>query len=182
VLDPFGRAGAHPGDFARPRALEVAAAMNRLRTLRMRQRPRAGGDSLDPYGSGGARVARRESLWGRVPDHRVDLEPAPGRWRASLAGEVVAESARAILVRETRHAPVVYFPRDDVRDGTLERSRHETFCPFKGEASHWNVRAGGRSEADAAWSYEDPFPEVAGLRGHVAFYADRVAVEPCTGR
>ena len=36
-LDPFHRAGQHPGNFARPRRLEIAAAINRLRTVRMRQ-------------------------------------------------------------------------------------------------------------------------------------------------
>ena len=38
ALDPFHRGGHHPGNFARPRGLEIAAAINRLRTLRMRQR------------------------------------------------------------------------------------------------------------------------------------------------
>jgi predicted ABC-class ATPase len=36
-LDPFHRAGEHPGNFARPRRFEIAAAINRLRTVRMRQ-------------------------------------------------------------------------------------------------------------------------------------------------
>ena len=37
ALDPFGRDGEHPGSFARPRRYEIAAAINRLRTVRMRQ-------------------------------------------------------------------------------------------------------------------------------------------------
>jgi len=42
VLDPFHRPGRHPGDLARPRRFEIAAAINRLRSLRMRQqRPEA---------------------------------------------------------------------------------------------------------------------------------------------
>ncbi|MBT37157.1 MAG: ATPase [Deltaproteobacteria bacterium] len=40
ALDPHHRDEHHPGDFARPRGLEIAAAINRLRTLRMRQKPR----------------------------------------------------------------------------------------------------------------------------------------------
>ena len=38
ALDPFHRGEHHPGNFARPRSLEVAAAINRLRSVRMRQR------------------------------------------------------------------------------------------------------------------------------------------------
>lgn len=38
-LTPEGRAGAHPGRLARPRRYEVAAAMNRLRRGRFRDRP-----------------------------------------------------------------------------------------------------------------------------------------------
>lgn len=37
VLDPFHRPGRHPGNYARPRKHELAAAINRLRTVRMRQ-------------------------------------------------------------------------------------------------------------------------------------------------
>ncbi|RMD94921.1 MAG: ATPase, partial [Calditrichaeota bacterium] len=37
VLDPFRRGEQHPGNFARPRRFEIAAAINRLRTLRMHQ-------------------------------------------------------------------------------------------------------------------------------------------------
>ena len=36
VLDPFCKDGHHPGNFARPRTLEIAAALNRLRTLRVK--------------------------------------------------------------------------------------------------------------------------------------------------
>lgn len=36
VLDPFRKDEHHPGNFARPRALEISAALNRLRTLRVK--------------------------------------------------------------------------------------------------------------------------------------------------
>ncbi len=122
-------------------------------------------------------MTRRESLHGKLPGYRVELEPAGGVVRVRLDGELVAESRRAVLVRETRHDPVIYLPREDVVAERLEPSAHRTFCPFKGEASYWSLRAGGRVEKDVVWGYEDPFPEVAGLRDHVAFYADRVEIE-----
>lgn len=115
-------------------------------------------------------------LHDRFPDHRVELTPHPHRAHASLGGDTIADSTRALRVLETDHAPVIYFPREDVRMERLERTDHRTFCPFKGEACYWTVRAGGRVEVNAAWSYESPFEPVAGLAGHVAYYADRVQV------
>jgi uncharacterized protein (DUF427 family) len=119
-------------------------------------------------------MASRESLWDKVPDYRVDLEPHPDRVRVRFGDEIVADSRGVLVVRESKHAPVLYFPRDDVRLDRLERSDHTTFCPFKGDAVYWSIRVGDRVEADAVWSYEDPFDQVAGLKGYLAFYPDRV--------
>lgn len=122
-------------------------------------------------------MPEEESLRRRHPDHRVELEPHPRRVRVTLGGVVVADSERALRVLETRHEPAVYFPREDVRMDLLERTEAETFCPFKGEACYWTVRAGGRVEQNAVWSYEDPFDEVAWLKNHLSFYTDRLSLE-----
>ena len=119
-------------------------------------------------------MAERKSLYAEYPEHRVDLEANPNRIRVTVAGELLADSSRTTLVRETAHEPVVYFPREDVRSELIERTEHETFCPFKGAASYWTIRVSGRAEENAVWSYEEPFPEVTGLAGLMAFYADRV--------
>ena len=122
-------------------------------------------------------MPRGESLYHKYPDYRVDLSDGAERVVATLAGEAIADSRRTLVVRETRHDPVVYFPREDVRFDLLTRTDHETFCPFKGEASYWTIPVGEREEANAVWSYEDPFPEVAGLKDYVSFYADRVELD-----
>jgi uncharacterized protein (DUF427 family) len=119
----------------------------------------------------------RESLYSKLPDYRVDLEPCDHPVRVRFNGEVVADSARALTVVETKQQPVIYFPREDVHLEFLDRSDHSSFCPFKGDASYWTLRVGDLSSANAVWSYEDPFPEVAGLKDHIAFYADRVQWE-----
>ncbi len=122
-------------------------------------------------------MARRESLYHRYPDYRVDLEANPEHVRVKLAGEVLADSRRTLIVRETKHEPVVYFPKEDVRFDRLERTDHESFCPFKGEACYWTIRVAGRVEENAVWGYETPFDEVSGLAGFVAFFPDRVEWE-----
>jgi len=119
-------------------------------------------------------MPKGESLYHKVPDYRVELEPSSLRVRVELAGQLIADSARTLVVKETKHDPVIYFPRDDVRFELLDRTDHETFCPFKGGASYWTIRAGDRLAENAVWSYEDPFDEVAGLKDYVAFYPDRV--------
>ena len=55
----------------------------------------------------------------------------------------------------------------------LERTDHQTFCPFKGEASYYSIRTGTHFEQDAIWTYESPFTEVADLKDYVSFYQDR---------
>jgi len=122
----------------------------------------------------GDEMTKPESLYAKFPDYRVDLLVGESRVRVSFGGEVVADSERPLRVCETDHNEVIYFPREDVRFELLERTDHETFCPFKGQASYWTLRAGARTSENTAWSYEDPFDEVAGLAGYVAFYPDRV--------
>jgi len=55
----------------------------------------------------------------------------------------------------------------------LERTDHVTYCPYKGDCNYYSVPAGGKKSVNAVWSYEDPFPAVEEIRGHVAFYPER---------
>jgi uncharacterized protein (DUF427 family) len=122
-------------------------------------------------------------MWAERPDYRVDILPRRNRVTVrsdKVSGraerdDVLAETVRPLLVDEQDHGLVIYVPRDDVRMERLEPSDTLTFCPFKGHASHW--RLAGTDGPDVAWSYEDPFPEVARIAGYVAFYQDRVRVE-----
>lgn len=104
--------------------------------------------------------------------HTVDLEACAKRVRVEFGGEIIADSTDVVLVRETGHVAVYYFPVDDVRMDRLTRTAHGTDCPFKGTASYWSVTAGGRTAENAVWGYEAPLAEVGGLKDHVAFYWD----------
>ena len=108
------------------------------------------------------------------PDYRIAFEPSPRRVRVSLAGETIADSTQMRLLFETRHLPVYYFPRGDVRQDLLRPSEHHTYCPYKGTASYWSIAAGGRVSENAVWGYPEPFAEVAEIKDYVAFYWDRV--------
>ena len=108
------------------------------------------------------------------PDHPIVIEPAGQRISVTVAGVVVAESERALTLREAGYAPVHYFPPEDVHFGRLEPTDHTTWCPYKGEADYHSVPAGGEGSANAAWRYRQPFPAVAAIAGHIAFFPDRV--------
>ena len=108
------------------------------------------------------------------PPRRIDVEACAMRVRVEFGGEVVADSARTLLLHEENYPPVHYFPRDDVRMDLLTRTDHVTYCPYKGDASYWTVEAGGRTAQDAVWSYETPIPGVAGIAGCLAIYRDRM--------
>lgn len=103
-------------------------------------------------------------------DHRLSIEPSPKRVRVMANGKTIADSLSAGLLLETGHVPVYYFPRKDVRMDLLEPTNHRTRCPYKGEASYWNLKAGNRTVENAVWSYEQPLDAAAAIKGAVAFY------------
>ena len=108
------------------------------------------------------------------PDHPISIERNPARVVVSVAGHVIADTRNALTLREADYPPVQYFPPEDVDFSQLERTDHATYCPFKGDCSYYSVPAGGKKSVNAVWSYDDPYPAVAEIRGHVAFYPNRV--------
>jgi uncharacterized protein (DUF427 family) len=116
----------------------------------------------------------RESGFKTNPDYKITFEPSSRRVRVQFNGATVADSTNAHLLFETRHLPVYYFPRADVRMDLLTPTDHHSFCPYKGTASYWTLRVGDRTAENAVWGYPDPFEEVAAIGDFVAFYWDRV--------
>jgi len=91
-----------------------------------------------------------------------------------LGGETVADSTRVLILREARHAPGYYFPIEDVRQDLMKPTGHRTHCPHKGDCSYWTLNAGAGQAENAVWAYQDPNPDVAAIKGHVAFYWDKM--------
>ncbi len=108
------------------------------------------------------------------PDHPITVTPNPNHVRVTFAGRVVADTRRALSLRESTYPPVLYIPREDAAMDLLEPSRQTTHCPYKGDASYYSVRVGDRLVKDAVWSYESPYPAVAEIAGKLAFYPKRV--------
>jgi uncharacterized protein (DUF427 family) len=107
-------------------------------------------------------------------DHPISIERNPARVVVSVAGNVIADTRNALTLREADYPPVQYIPPEDVDFSQLERTDHGTYCPYKGDCSYYSVPAGGKKSLNAVWSYDDPYPAVAQIREHVAFYPDRV--------
>ena len=108
------------------------------------------------------------------PDHPISIQHNPARVVVSVAGRVVADTDNALTLREADYPAVQYIPREDADFSQLERTDHATYCPYKGECSYYSVPAGGEKSVNAVWTYEDPYPAVAQIKGHVAFYPDRI--------
>jgi len=108
------------------------------------------------------------------PDHPIIVGHNPARIVVKLGDKVIADSVHSLTLREASYPPVHYIPRKDVDMTLLERTAHQSYCPYKGEASYFSIPAGGARSANAVWTYEHPFDAVSAIAEHVAFYPDRV--------
>jgi uncharacterized protein (DUF427 family) len=108
------------------------------------------------------------------PDHPITISRSSGRVRVRFAGHTIADTTRALTLKEAHYPPVHYIPRTDADMTALTRTAHHTHCPYKGDASYFTIAAEGRSAENAVWSYEQPFPAVAEIKECLAFYPNRV--------
>jgi uncharacterized protein (DUF427 family) len=108
------------------------------------------------------------------PDHPIAVAPNPARVIVSVAGRVIADTRRALTLKEASYPAVQYIPRQDVDMALLQRTDRATYCPYKGECAYYSIPAGGERAVNAVWSYETPYEAVAAIKDHLAFYPDRV--------
>ena len=111
------------------------------------------------------------------PDHPITIEPTPARVRVIWRGTVLADTREALTLREARYPAVYYLPRRDVEMAVLHRSAYQTYCPFKGDCSYFDLPVEDETGANAVWSYEAPYDAVVAIKDHLAFYPDRVKIE-----
>ncbi len=108
------------------------------------------------------------------PDHPITITPNHRRVRVTFGGRVIAESAHALALKEASYPAVQYIPRSDADMSLFTRTDHGTHCPYKGDASYYSLKVDGRTAENAVWSYEEPYPATAEIKGYLAFYPNRV--------
>jgi uncharacterized protein (DUF427 family) len=108
------------------------------------------------------------------PDHPITIARSGKRVRVTFGGKTIADSTNALVLNEAGYKPVFYIPRADAAIEALTRTEHASHCPYKGDASYFSIEADGKRAENAVWSYEQPFPAMAEIAGHLAFYPHRV--------
>ena len=119
-------------------------------------------------------LALDERIVGHAADpyHRVDFRQTSRHLTVRYQNHVIADTRRPLALYESGFAPRWYVPRDDVDQGALTPADGQTFCPYKGLASYYDIGDAHR----AAWSYEDAWTEVRRVSGLISFEPDKVEV------
>jgi uncharacterized protein (DUF427 family) len=110
------------------------------------------------------------------PDHPITVAFNPKRVQVEYKGHTIADSRRALVLKEASYKPVQYIPRQDVDMAYMSRTEHHTYCPYKGEASYYTLLMDGDFAENAVWSYEDPYPAMSEIKDYLAFYPNQVEI------
>jgi uncharacterized protein (DUF427 family) len=108
--------------------------------------------------------------------HPITVTPTGKHVTVRVNGEVVADTTDAVTLQESTYDAVQYIPLADVVASALSPSDTSTYCPFKGDASYYDVTVGGTTVDDVIWTYEQPYAAVSEIAGRVAFYPDKAEV------
>ncbi|GAC1400184.1 MAG: DUF427 domain-containing protein [Mycobacterium sp.] len=109
--------------------------------------------------------------------HPITVERTGRHVSVRINGDVIADTDDALTLREATYPAVQYIPLRDVVAERLKPADTETYCPFKGEASYYHVVTEAADTVDdAIWTYREPYPAVAAIAGHVAFYPDKADI------
>jgi uncharacterized protein (DUF427 family) len=111
------------------------------------------------------------------PDHPIAVVRGASPVAIKVAGHQIGESLEPLILHEARYTAVPYIPRGDLDMSLFSRTATVTHCPYKGDATYFSITIAGQTYADAAWSYETPYPAVDVIAGHIAFFPDRVDVQ-----
>jgi uncharacterized protein (DUF427 family) len=106
------------------------------------------------------------------PYHRNDIRQSSRHLVVKDGARVVADTTRPLVLYESGFAPRWYVPREDIDESALKPVEGQTFCPYKGLASYYDIGEHKR----AAWSYEQAWPEVARISNFVSFEPDEIDV------
>jgi uncharacterized protein (DUF427 family) len=109
--------------------------------------------------------------------HPITVTPTGAEVVVRVGDVEIARSRDALSLAEADYPVVQYLPIEAVDPARLRPSGHDSYCPFKGEASYLSLELpDGQRLDDVIWRYEQPYEAVAQIAGRVAFYADRVQI------
>ncbi len=111
------------------------------------------------------------------PDHPITITQNPRRVRVTDGDIVIAETSKALTLKEAKYPAVQYVPREDANMALVERTDRVNHCPYKGDASYYSVKADGKTLDNAIWTYDTPYPAMTEIAGHLAVYPDKVKIE-----
>jgi uncharacterized protein (DUF427 family) len=106
------------------------------------------------------------------PYHRIDIRQTSRHLVVKDGERVIADTTRPLVLFESGFAPRWYVPREDIDETALNPVEGQTFCPYKGMASYYDIG----DQKKAAWSYERAWPEVDRISNFVSFEAGEVEV------
>ena len=116
-----------------------------------------------------------ERILGHAADsyHRIDIRQASRHLVVRYRERIVADTKRPLVLYESGFAPRWYVLRADIDESALTFVEHQTFCPYKGLCSYYDI---GDARL-AAWSYREAYPEVGRISGLMSFEPDIVSVQ-----
>ena len=115
-----------------------------------------------------------ERILGHAADsyHRIDIRQTSRQLVVRHHDRTIADTKRPLVLYESGFAPRWYVMRADVDESGLTSVEHQTFCPYKGLCSYYDID----DARLAVWSYRDAYPEVSRISGLVSFEPDIVTV------
>src|SRR5215510_12832526 len=116
-----------------------------------------------------------ERVLGHASDsyHRIDIRQTSRRLVVQHEDRIVADTKRPLVLYESGFAARWYVPRADIDQSALTAVDQQTFCPYKGLCSYYNVG----DARQAAWSYRQAYDEVRRISDFVSFEPDIVSVQ-----
>ncbi|WP_282609603.1 DUF427 domain-containing protein [Pelagibius sp. Alg239-R121] len=104
------------------------------------------------------------------PGYVVFTLPAPKRLRVLAGGVTVADTIEGLILLESDHLPIYYFPIHSVRMDLFEGSERQSHCPYKGEAEYYSLKGKSGAYDDIMWRYAKPIPGCPPIGDYVSFY------------
>ena len=116
-----------------------------------------------------------ERILGHAADsyHRIDIRQTSRSLVVRHGDRIIADTKRPLVLYESGFAPRWYVARADIDGSAMALAEQQTFCPYKGMCSYYDIGGAHR----AAWSYREAYPEVGRISDLVSFETDIVSVQ-----